>query len=232
LKNRDIFTAHSQRKNMLNRKVLMATAVMVAGLPSSAYAADLLGAKASVGVYCCTAPIESNRRSNIATATVGDGVEFPQGSLASGGGLFSVIPVAIDVGATSIDLDYTTSSLAASGSFNGYVFSFTDGPKITGVSVNGLSTFKPVDLSFTDNSVSINVASLSFTPSSRLRLSLALAPGQDPPTTSVPESSPAVLPLFGLLALGVMVSKQAKGRSTERLTERLTERPAVSEAIG
>ncbi len=205
---------------MLNRKVLMATAVMVAGLPSSAYAADLLGAKASVGVYCCTAPIESNLRSNKATATVGGGVEFPQGSLVSGGGFFSVIPVAIDIGATSIDFSYTASSLASSGSFNGYVFSFAGGPKITGASINGLSTFNPVGFSFTDNSVSINVASLSFTPSSRLRLDLALAPGQDPPTTSVPESSPAVLPLFGLLALGVMASKRSN------------QRPMVSKTIG
>jgi hypothetical protein len=199
---------------MINRILLMAGTAVAFTIPSAAYAVDLLGTRVSAAVYCCTAPIEADRVSNISTATVGNGVEFPLGSIVSNRSFPRVVDETIDVGASSIDFRYLESTPLVSGPFTGYVFSFTGGPKISGVSVDPLSTFSPVNFSFTDDSVRVNVAGLSVNPSSRLLLNLALTSGQDPISVSEPNGS--LLPIFGLLALGVMTTQRSKAT---RLTQ-------------
>jgi hypothetical protein len=199
---------------MINRILLMAGTAVAFTLPSAAYAVDLLGTRVSAAGYCCTAPIEADRLSNIPTAIVGDGVEFPLGSFIPNRSFIRIVEQTIDVGATSIDLRYLENVSLISGVFSGYLFSFAGGPKISGVSVDPLSTFSPVNFSFTDDSVRVNVAGLSVNPSSRLLLNLALTPGQDPISVSEPNGS--LLPIFGLLALGVMTTQRSK---TTRLTQ-------------
>ncbi len=186
----------------------MVMTAVVTTLPSAAYAVDLLGTRVSAASYCCTAPVEADRVSNISTATVGDGVEFPLRSIVSTSSFFRIVDATIDVGASSIDFRYLESTPFASGPFAGAVFSFVGGPKITGISVDPLSTFSPINLSFTDDTVRVNIAGLSVNPSSRLLLNLALTPSQTP--ISVPEHNGSLLPVFGLLALGVMTTQRSK----------------------
>ncbi|WP_295624092.1 PEP-CTERM sorting domain-containing protein [uncultured Nitrosomonas sp.] len=130
----------------------------------------------SAAVYCCSAPTETYRVSNFVSATVADGIEFPENSFTSIISGISVIPLNIDIGTTTIDLHYTGSAIAASGTFNGYVFSFSGAPTITNVTINAASTFNPTGLSFTTDSVLVDNAGLHFTSSSHLLLDVSLVP--------------------------------------------------------
>jgi hypothetical protein len=169
---------------------LIAAVVMSTGLSAGAFAQGLTGAQATAAVYCCTAPVEPDRISNIATATVGAGVEFPLGSL--GGG--AVIPLAIDVAANTITLDYLSGAgPATGGAFNGYVFTFQGAPAIAGLSVNGASNFAPAGFSFTDDTIHVNVSGLNLNPSSLLVLDVM---------TAVPEAPTVAMLAAGLAVLG------------------------------
>ena len=163
---------------------------------TSAYAVGLEGSTASVGVYT-TFPGTLTLVTNTATATVGPSIEFPKGSLVTTA-LRNVIPLSIDVSATTIELNYPSAANATSTSFNGYHFDFSDLalPGITGVSVDPLSTLSPVSLSSTANSVFVNVEGLSIPAGSRIVLDVS--------TTAVPEPETSVLLLTGLGMIGVV----------------------------
>jgi hypothetical protein len=165
----------------MNPTLAIATTILLASAPSSAFAAGLFGSQSTAAVYCCSAPVEAQRISTSATAVVGSAVEFPLGSLASndtfGAG---VIPLSIDVGENSLALNYTSTAFAASGAFNGYRFSFAGAPVITGLTLNPLSNVTPTSFSFTPDSILVNVANLSFTSSSRLLFDVATVPLTDP----------------------------------------------------
>jgi hypothetical protein len=207
---------------MMNLKLAIATTVLLASAPSAALAAGLFGSQATAAVYCCSAPVESQRISTSATAVVGSGVEFPLGSLASngtfGGG---VIPLTIDVGENSLALNYTASAFAASGTFNGYKFSFDGAPVITGLTLNPLSNVTPTSFSFTPDSILVNVANLAVTSSSRLLFDVATVPLTDPidpdpdpnpnpnpGPISIPES-PSTIATLGLITLVGLSRKRA-----------------------
>jgi hypothetical protein len=103
------------------------------------------------------APIPADLISNMVTGTVP--VSFPEGSLHQTSSL-GVIPVSFDITADQIIGTYTAPTLAASGSFNGYVFEFSDlTSPITNVTDDPLSTFNPVGVTFDDASIDVNVAS-------------------------------------------------------------------------
>jgi hypothetical protein len=142
------------------------TAAILSFFSSAAVASGLTYATASVGVYCCTAPIISNRISNAAFANVGDAVEFPLGTLHSLGSQ-TVIPTSIDVSSTAITVTFPSAATAASGTFNGYLFTFSGAPRITNVTLNKSSTFTPVNFSFTSNSVQVNIAGKSIPAASK-----------------------------------------------------------------
>jgi hypothetical protein len=175
----------------VNLKLAIATTILLAAAPSSAFAVGLFGSQSTAAVYCCSAPIEAQRISTTATAVVGNAVEFPLGSLASngtfGGG---VIPLSIDVGENSLALNYTSTAFAASGAFNGYKFSFAGAPVITGLTLNPLSNITPTSFSFTPDSILINVANLAVTASSRLLFDVATIPLTDPVEPD-PDPNPA-----------------------------------------
>jgi hypothetical protein len=198
----------------MDSRLTIAITLALAATPSSVLAATLLGAQSTAAVYCCSAPVETQRISTIQTAIVGSGVEFPVGSLASngtfGGG---IIPLSIDVGANSLALNYTSAATAASGAFNGYQFTFTGAPVITGLALNPLSTITPTGFSFTPNSILVNIANQSVTASSRILFDVAIVPLTDPidpdPTPnpiSIPESS-SVTTILGLVTLAVLCRK-------------------------
>lgn len=144
------------------------------------FSASLEGATVTTAVYCCVAPTENYRISSVVSAVVGEGVELPVGTLETTVSGRSVIPLNVDIGADYVELDYTGSATASSGSFNGYVFAFEGAADIVGVSVNAASTFLPTDFWFTADTLYVDVANLRLNSSSRLLLDIALAPVPEP----------------------------------------------------
>jgi hypothetical protein len=178
---------------MSNRIVLAAAASAAAlcmALPAQAQ--SLIGSQVTGAGYCCTSPNESDRVSNLLTATVGPGIEFPEGSFVSTSGELDAVPVNIDFGATTLDISYTATATAASGGFNGFVFTFAGAPVITGVSADPTSTYSPV-LSFNANTIFVNEAGLELTPASHLLVNIS----------AVPEPAAYALLLGGLGLVGL-----------------------------
>lgn len=160
-----------------------AAAVYLLSAHQPAVASDLNGAQVTTGVYCCTSPIPSNLRSNLAVSTVGPSVELPTGSLFGS----TVIPISIDFSANSISTVFTSSASAASGSFNGYLFQFDLAPGlfISSVTLNRLSNYTPVSVSFTSTTVAINNASLNFVAGSRAVVDVTVSAVPEPESVAL-----------------------------------------------
>lgn len=167
------------------------------------HAAGLEGTQVTATAYCCSAPIEQDRFTVPATAEVGDGIEFPAGSIVTTS-IRNIITSNIDVSAFSIELLYTQTANAALGTFNGFAFDFSGLGLmgIAGVSLNPASTFAPgsVGLSFDHNSVFYSGAGLAFTPDSRVLIDVELAP--------VPEPSPYAMAGAGLAVLAGLLRRR------------------------
>jgi hypothetical protein len=187
---------------------LLSFLLAAACIPAAVNAATLTGSQVTATV---DSPVLGNARSVSVTKTVGPDVEFPEGTLEllSAGvpsGVF-IIGVNINVGADTIDLNYTQFATATTASFNGYVFdTSSDAPAITGVSLDAMSSFtaSQVPLGFTAHQVTVNVEGLSFGPRSRILVDLDFA-GAGPGPSSVPEPSS-----YGLAFLGVAVLRIVK----------------------
>lgn len=178
---------------MSNRIVIAAAASAAAlclALPVQAQ--SLIDSQVTGAGYCCTAPSESDRVTNLLTATVGPGIEFPAGSFESTGGQLETVLANIDVGATTLDISYTASATATPGTFNGFVFTFEGAPEITGVSADPSSTYSP-ELSFNGNTIFVNEAGLELTPASRVLINVS----------AVPEPATFALLLGGLGLVGL-----------------------------
>jgi hypothetical protein len=160
---------------MFIRRLAAATIASLCLTPF-AQAQGLTGASVTGAIYCCDAPNEANRATNLVTATVGPGVEFPNGVFTSlTPGLFPVAST-IDISATTLELQYLDTAAAEPGTFDGYIFTFSGAPTITAVTADPSSTLTPTDVSFTGNSISINNAGLALTPQSRVLLNVSLIP--------------------------------------------------------
>jgi hypothetical protein len=160
---------------MSNNIVIAAAAAAALCMALPAQGQSLIGSQVTGAGYCCTAPDESYRVTNLLTATVGPGIEFPAGSFESTGGQLETVLADIDVGATTLEIDYTASATAAPGTFNGFVFTFAGAPVITGVSADPTSTYSPV-LSFNGNTIFVNEAGLDLTPASRVLINVSAVP--------------------------------------------------------
>lgn len=180
-------------------------AVACAALLTSAHsqAQGLAGSTSTTAVYCCTAPTETYRISNFVEAVVGPGVEVPAGALTPIGG-FGVIPVTIDFANSTIQITYTSSASALSGTFNGYLFQFAGAPPISAVSLDPANTFSPVSFGFTENSIWVNVSGLSVASGATGILNV----------TAVPEVGTMALMLAGLGAM-LAVSRRKRQASVE-----------------
>jgi hypothetical protein len=172
-----------------------------------AMATGLDGTQVTVTAYCCTAPIPSNAFTVPESAIVGPGIEFPSGSLTTTSR--DIITSNVDVSSFGIDIRYTTTDTAASGTFNGFGFDFSgqDAYSITGVSLNPLSTFAAasVGLSFDRDSVYYSGAGLPFTSSSRVLIDIVLSP--------VPEPASGALFAAGLGFLIALIRQRGQRRS-------------------
>lgn len=190
------------KKKILNLLIPAVAAAAMTGAGGT-QAVGLEGATVTLAGYCCTAPIESNRGTTFATATVGAGIEFPEGSLRTLRSGDILIGAVTDISANQIDSRATVFDRALSGTFNGTVLTFTGAgvPSILNVTLDPLSTYTPIGISFTANSISVNNAGLFFSPSSRLVLDITTAP--------VPEPETYLLMLAGLAILGTIAKRRS-----------------------
>lgn len=176
------------------KKIMAAAAVSLClGTVAHAQTGSLIGSSVTGAIYCCEAPTEAYRATNLVTATVGDGIEFPNGVFT--GITPGLTPVAanLDIGANTVDLQYLASAPAAPGVFDGYVLSFQGAPEILSVTVDPSSTMMPAGLSFSGNTILINNAGLALTPQSRLLLNVS----------AVPEPGKVALLLAGLAGVAL-----------------------------
>src|ERR1700737_3634469 len=136
--------------------IALAAAMLYGGHTAKA---DLIGAQVTIGGYCCTSPTAPDLFTNVLTGTVP--VSFPVGSLHSVTTL-AIIPASFDITADQITETSAVAARATSGSFNGVVYDFSGlsspNPDVPG---DPLSTIIPVGVTFTGDSVDVNVAGLS-----------------------------------------------------------------------
>lgn len=176
------------------KAVMAAVAAALCMSPAVHAQGNLTGSQVTGAIYCCDAPTEANRATNLVTATVGAGVEFPNGVFSSLIPGLSPVAATLDVGANTIDLRYLESAPAAPGVFDGYVLSFAGAPTITSVTTDLSSTLTPTDVTFDGSTIFINNAGLALTPQSHLLLNV----------TAVPEPATSAMLAGGLAALGLL----------------------------
>lgn len=112
-------------------------------------------------------------------ATVGVGIEYSIPATPVPIGV--LITSDVDIGARRLTVDYTTlrSGVFFDYLFNGFVFRFTGGPRITGVTLDAAFTNMGVaegDVTFGARTIRLNLAGVAFDPSSRLGIDIALTP--------------------------------------------------------
>ena len=177
-----------------------AASLLLAAAPA-VHAAGLDGASVSIAGYCCTAPVESDRFTNIPSSTVSSATEFPLGSLFALADS-SAIPITFDLSTSSLQASWAVSYTAVPGSFNGFVVNFSGAPNILGVTLNAASTVALTDITFTNSSIAVNGASITFTPNSVALFDIVTAP--------IPEPASYALMLAGIAVLSGVASGRAK----------------------
>jgi hypothetical protein len=163
--------------------------------------ADLTGAMVSIGGYCCTSPTAPDLFTNILTGTAP--VSFPVGSLKSVTSL-EVIPASFDITADQISETSSVAALAASGSFNGPVYDFSGlSSPITNVTVDPLSSLTPISVTFTGDSIAVNVAGESIAAGGKYILDVTTGG-----VVSTPE--PSTIALIGVGLMGIVLLQRRR----------------------
>jgi len=127
------------------------------------------------------------------TATVGASTPtFPNGSILG--------DTAFQINITSDQLIYDplANVTYGTGTFNGFVFDFSNAPTIVGVTVDSGSSFAPTGVSFSADSISLNLSGDTVTTSSTLILDIS----------STPEPATSGLMLTGIGLLGLLLMRR------------------------
>lgn len=179
--------------------------------------AGLLGTELGIQVLSqttATSPVTAE--GTLVTATVSEpAIEFPNlGATDFSGGL-RVVNVDVNAGDDFLSIDFDNAGLGtfASAFFNGYEFTFDNGAflSITDAVIDTMVTtlgLDDSDVSFSGNSLFVNVDRLPYKPSSFARINLT---STDVPDAQVPEPSTTFLFSIGLLGLLVRARSLAKG---------------------
>ncbi len=127
------------------------------------------------------------------TDTVGSHVEFPVNSFTFFDDGDTWDEGSIDIGSNTIQLELFTSGTTNPGTFNGFIFTFTGAPTITGVTADPLSALMPTSLSYNSDTIFVNIASTPYSPGTAFILNVAMDP--------VPLPASAVLFISGIIVL-------------------------------
>jgi hypothetical protein len=141
---------------------------VLAGTASVAHAAGLAGSTVITTLYN---PTLATVLGGPTSATVGANTPtYPSGSI-TGNTAFQ-----INVTSTQIVYNPLVSVTYGNGPFNGFVFNFAGAPNIIAVTLDPASTFTPTAISFTANSVSLNLSGNTVSPSSAAILDIQVQP--------------------------------------------------------
>lgn len=179
--------------NSLLRSAAIAASIGVAALTAAPAQAALLGQTIQVQWLL---PDAQSPFGSAATAVVGAGIEFPNGTDLIGGDSF-------DISDTTIRIGQTSGNFGAA-PFNGVRFSDIGGtiPDIVGVTVDAgettYATFNPSRVSFDANNIWVNYASIGLTGTLLLNVTFA--------ETATPE--PASLALLGIGLAGLVAARR------------------------
>jgi len=189
------------RLNMRAAVSLFAAILMYEACPAKA---DLTGATVSIGGYCCTSPTAPDLFTNVVTGAVP--VSFPVGSFYSVTSL-GIIYSSFDITADQIIGTSAVTAFASPGSFNGPVFDFSGlSSPIANVTVDPLSTITPVSVTFTGDSVAVNVAGESIPDGGKYILDVT-AGG----VVAAPE--PATIALVGFSMAGLAIVRHRRSNA-------------------
>ena len=176
-------------------KLLLTTAVLAwTAAPGSAQ--TLIGSTVTAAGYYPTA---TTIQTNIASATIGAGVEFADGSIVYFAG--GTPGATFDFRTTSLELvNLETGGGGSTSQFDGIIFRFFSAPSVVGVSFDASSQFTFPGITFSPDSISLNFAGIAHPAiGARALINIQLAP--------VPEPAPWLLLSAGVL---LIVATKAK----------------------
>jgi PEP-CTERM motif len=175
---------------MITRPLFSAAAVFLLLASSNVAAhADLIGSSVTVSTAF---PNQSTIISTAGPVVVGPGIEFPAGSIPF------YPPEQIDVTGNQIIITtINDTNFFISGSFNGFLLTFTGAPSILGVTLDAATTLDPVNFSFTGTGLDVNFAGLSVENGSTTVFDISTGSA----ATATPE--PSSLALLGTGVVGV-----------------------------
>jgi len=167
---------------MISRLKVALVAAIATTTAAPVSATTLFGTGVNAAIYCCTAPTEAFRISDIASAIVSSEIEFPASTFVFTEDGSKWDTGIIDIGESWIKVTSTISEVTNPGLFNGMRFTFFGAPTLITATLNATSTMIPANIVFDGKSIVVNAPSMNVTANSYMLIDLALAPVPEPNT--------------------------------------------------